>query len=198
MEARHMPGKTAVVLIDFLNDLVHPDGKLAKNGYSDYVTKYKVERAVERLLARSRSNGDLIIHVRAGFSGNYVECPEDSPLFAGAKRYGALNLGGWGCEFVDFAAPASGEVIVTKNRVSPFCGTNLDLIMRATRVRAVLLSGCSTDLAVEAAARDAHDRDYLVSVVADACVANSKDEHERSLATIGKIARIVTVDEIEG
>ena len=160
--------------------------------------KYGVQRAVNRLLAQARSNGDLVIHVRAGFSDNYVECPEDSPLFAGAKRYGALNLGSWGCEFVDFAAPASGEVIVTKNRVSPFYETNLDLIMRATKVRSVLLSGCSTDLAVEAAARDAHDRDYLVSVVAEACVANSKDEHERSLATIGKIARIVTVDEIEG
>jgi len=159
--------------------------------------KYGVQRAVNRLLAQARSNGDLVIHVRAGFSDNYVECPEDSPLFAGAKRYGALNLGSWGCEFVDFAAPASGEVIVTKNRVSPFYGTNLDLILRATKVRSVLLSGCSTDLAVEAAARDAHDRDYMVSVVADACVASSKDEHERSLATIGKIAKIVTVDEMK-
>ena len=71
------------------------------------------------------------------------------------------------------------------------------IIMRATKVESVLLSGCSTDLAVEAAARDAHDRDYTVSVGADACVAKSKDEHERSLATIGKIAPIVTVDEIE-
>ena len=97
-----MSRKTAVVLIDFLNEFVHLDGKLAKNGYSDYVMKYGVKRAVERVLAQARSSGDLVIHVRAGFSDNYVECPEDSPLFAGAKKYGALNLGGWGCEFVDF------------------------------------------------------------------------------------------------
>ena len=114
-----MSGKIAVVLIDFLNEFVHLDGKLAKNGYSDYVMKYGVKRAVERVLAQARSSGDLVIHVRAGFSDNYVECPEDSPLFAGAKKYGALNLGGWGCEFVDFAAPASGEVIVTKKPGEP-------------------------------------------------------------------------------
>jgi nicotinamidase-related amidase len=193
-----MSDRTAVVLIDFLNEFVHPDGKLAQHGYSDYVATHGVDRAVERLLAIARSNGFLVIHIRAGFSDNYVECPDDSPLFANAKKFGALNLSGWGCEFIKFAAPASDEVIVTKNRVSPFYGTNLDLILRATKVRSVLLSGCSTDLAVEAAARDAHERDYIVSVVADACVAESSDEHERSLMTIRKIARIVTVDEIEG
>jgi len=75
-----MSEKTAVVLIDFLNEFVHPDGKLAKNGYSDYVMKYGVQRAIERLLAHARSNGDLAVNVMAGFSDNYVECPEDSPL----------------------------------------------------------------------------------------------------------------------
>ena len=55
---------------------------------------------------------------------------------------------------------------------------------------------CQYDLAVQAAARDAHDRDYQVLVLEEACAAASDEEHRRSIEVLGGIARIVTLDQL--
>jgi nicotinamidase-related amidase len=48
-------------------------------------------------------------------------------------------------------------------------------------------------LAVEAAARDAHDRDFRVVIVDDACIAANDDDHIASLKTARKFADVMLV-----
>ncbi len=83
-------------------------------------------------------------------------------------------LGSWGTQVHDDLRPEPGESIVVKHRVSPFYGTNLDLLLRKRSVDTLLLAGVSTDLVVLSAAREAHDRDYRVEVLEDATAARSK------------------------
>ena len=47
----------------------------------------------------------------------------------------------------------------------------------------------STDFAVQTTAREAHDRDYQVSIVQDACAANSIEEHHNTLQLLGNFAQ---------
>jgi nicotinamidase-related amidase len=47
----------------------------------------------------------------------------------------------------------------------------------------------STAWAVQATARDAHDRDYQFVVVEDACAAASENEHKTSMELLGQIAK---------
>jgi nicotinamidase-related amidase len=57
-------------------------------------------------------------------------------------------------------------------------------------------NGCATELAVQAAVRDALDRDLTAIVVSDACATANDEDHEISLPILGKIASVCTVSEL--
>ena len=61
----------------------------------------------------------------------------------------------------------------------------------------MVVGGVSTAWAVQAAARDAHDRDYQVVVVEDLCSAATEAEHEASMEVLRRIATVVTARELE-
>lgn len=187
---------TAIVLVDFINEIVDPKGKLAGKGYAVFTDKHGTLDNVRKLLSHGREHGVLIVHVRISFSAAYSEHPPLSPLFGGAKKFGALQMGTWATEFHPKASPLPNEPVLTKHRVSAFYGTPLDVILRANGVGEVLLCGVATDLAVQAAARDAHDRDYAVTVVSDCCGAASDEDHETSLRVLAKIGSVKTLSEV--
>ncbi|RBH46009.1 cysteine hydrolase, partial [Pseudomonas sp. MWU13-2860] len=54
----------------------------------------------------------------------------------------------------------------------------------------------SSTWAVQAAARDAHDRDYQVLVLEDGCAAASEEEHQVSMRQLATIARVIRLDEL--
>jgi len=193
----NQPNSTGIVLVDFINEIVDPKGKLAGKGYATFMDKHATLDNVRKLLGHGREHGIPIIHVRVGFSASYIEHPEFSPLFGGAKKFGALQLGTWATEFHPKASPLPNEPILTKHRVSAFYGTPLDLILRANGVQKVLICGVATDLSVQAAARDAHDRDYIVTVVSDCCGAASDEDHEMSLRALEKIGAVKPLSDID-
>jgi len=191
-----MKPDTALVVIDFINEIVHPDGKLAGHGYASFIEKHKTDKKLKRLVSKARKRGWLICHVSVGFSENYHDHPANSPLLGAAKEYGALNKTEWGCKFIDYAAPAPEDVVIFKPRVSAFYNTPLSSILSSNDIKDVYIAGCATDLAVQSAARDAHDRDYNVTVVGDACAAANDVDHDTSLAFLTKIAAVKTVKDI--
>jgi nicotinamidase-related amidase len=186
----------ALLSIDWINEIADPAGKLAGKGYADFIKRHSVLDRVETAHHMVRESTGKLMHVRVGFSSGYPEHPAGSPLFGKAKEFGALALGGWGTEFVKPASPRDGEVVLVKHRVNAFHATALDAVLRNQKITHVAISGVATDLAVEAAARAAHDLDYDVFVVADCCAAACDDDHDRSLATIQKIARVISLDEL--
>lgn len=181
---------TALVLIDFVNEIVDKSGKLAGKGYTNFDEKHGSLTVASALLARARAENVAIVHVRVGFSPDYKEQPEASPLFGGAKKFGALRLGDWGTEFHAKVAPSSDEAVLVKHRVSAFYGTALEAILRTYGVRTIVFAGCATDVAVQAAVRDAHDRDFNCVVAADSCIAATDDDHEQTLRMLGKVASV--------
>ena len=181
----------ALVSIDFIRDIVDPQGKLAGKGYAAFVREHLTLDAVSTCQRKFRAAGAMVIHVRVSFSAGYVELPRLSPLFGKAEQFGALQLGSPGTEFADEIRPIGDEIVLNKHRVSAFFGTPLDSILRVHGIKTVVVVGVATDLAVQAAARDAHDRDYSVLVVSDGCAAGSLEDHERSLETLKKIAQVV-------
>ncbi|MDP2759784.1 MAG: isochorismatase family cysteine hydrolase [Sideroxyarcus sp.] len=187
---------TAVVLVDFINEIVDPKGKLAGKGYAEFDQRHGTMDRVNQLLLLARSRGFAVCHIGLRFSSDYREQPETSPLFGGAKKFGALMEGSWGAEFHLKAAPISGEACLPKHRVSAFYGTPLELLLRTYGVRRVLVAGCATDMAVQAAIRDAHDRDFLAVVVSDCCMAASDDDHNQTLRMLAKVAAVLTLDQI--
>lgn len=187
--------RSAIVLIDFINEIVHPDGKLAGKGYADFLARHGTLARVATLLAHARANDIIPIHVRIGFSPDYKEQPPASPLFGHAARLGALQLGTWATEFHPAAAPLAGEAVLVKHRVNAFVGTPLDLLLRTRGVTELAVVGCSTDVGVQTTARMAHDLDYACTVIGDCCAAPKDEDHEPTLRMLTKVARVSTLAE---
>jgi biuret amidohydrolase len=132
-----------------------------------------------------------------GFSPRYHEQPKHSPFFGKAHEFRALELEQWGTEFHPELRVAPSDFVVTKSRVNVFYNTPLESLLRAQGIERVVLLGVSTTWAVEAAARDAHDRDYRVAVVEDACAAHDEEQHRASIRHLAAIADITTTAKLE-
>jgi nicotinamidase-related amidase len=185
----------ALLLIDFINEIVAPEGIIATKGYADFDARHGTLDRVGRLLRLTRRTNQAIIHVRVGFSGDYKELPASSPLLGGARAAGALQLDTWATDFHPKAAPAESELCLTKHRVSAFYGTPLEIVLRTYGIRHLAVAGCATDVAVQTAVREAHDRDFACSVIGDCCMAANDDDHAHALRLVAKVAKVVDLAE---
>lgn len=186
--------KSILLVMDMINDLVHPDGPNAQT-YAAMCMKRDIIDNVARAIDKSRSAGVAVGYVRVGFSPGYGECPPASPIFARARRAGLFKLGTWGTEVVPALAPRDGDFDIVKHRVSPFYGTNLEPILRARQIGRLVLCGVSTNGVVQAAVREGHDRDYECVLLEDCCCGMTDEEHDYALAGLSRYSRVASAAE---
>ncbi|CAH0537700.1 isochorismatase family cysteine hydrolase [Vibrio marisflavi] len=191
-----MSNKKALIVIDFINDICHPKGKIP-SCVSHSIEQNAVANA-NKALSYAREHNWLTILVKVGFESNYHAQPKTSPIFGQAHEYGVLSLDEFGTDFLDELDVCSSDFVLVKPRISPFYGTNLEAVLRANKIDELYISGVSTTWAIEATTREAHDRDYKVTVIEDACAAANKVEHNQSIETLSTIADIIAVDDLEG
>lgn len=180
------------LMLDMQNDLVHATGP---NGKSPLGTQVRERRVVENTalaLRKARDAGIAVGFVRVGFSADYHECPKASPVFGAAPGAGLFQLGTFGTEIHPALEQRPGDLQVLKHRVSPFYSTTLEAQLRAAAITRIYCSGVSTQAVVQATVRDAHDRDYDVVLIEDACAAHSDEEHRNSVGSIARFCRAVT------
>src|SRR5262249_1267163 len=93
-------------------------------------------------------------------------------------------------------APAAGEVVVTKRRVSAFAGTDLEMVLRARDIDTLILTGIATSGVVLSTIRHAADADYRLVVVQDSCSDRDPDVHRVLMEKVfPRQAKVVTADE---
>jgi hypothetical protein len=71
----------ALVIIDFINEFLHPDGKITSQGMGAFCEKYKTIENAKKLIDAFRKNKEEIIWVHLGFHENYDNCSTLSPRF---------------------------------------------------------------------------------------------------------------------
>jgi len=182
------PAHTAVLSIDMVNDFIDPRGKTAQRAMRPLDHARAVIEPLARLLAVARVAGALVVHVQhvtlsdgASASGPWIDararatysvddiCMEDS----------------WGHEVIDELTPQPGDHRVQKYRYSGFAGTRLDATLRAQGIRTVVCAGVSTNVCVEATAREAFSHEYYVVYAEDACGSWSPELHSATLESAG-------------
>lgn len=133
-------GKTALLVIDMLNDFLDPGGSLYIGGQARGIIPF-----VARKIAEFRAPGRAVIFVCDGHAA-------DDPEF-GAFPVHAVK-GSWGAGIIPELAPAPGEVRVDKTRHSAFDHTSLDDRLKAEQVEAVHLVGVLTSICVMETVKD--------------------------------------------
>ena len=175
------PRRTALLAMDFQNEIVT---RLGQSGAE------AVQRAGE-LIAAARKGGVAVIHVVVGFRPGYPEVSPRNVAFSGITGTGRFVTGAPGADIAGPVRPADGEPVVVKHRVSAFAGTDLEMILRAKGIDALILTGLATSGVVLSTLRAAADADHRLIVVKDAC-ADADDEVHRVL-TEKVFARQATV-----
>jgi nicotinamidase-related amidase len=183
------PKTTALLLMDFQRMVV--------DSYA--VDKEALLGRVKLLAVTARNSGAMVIHVVVGFQLGYPEVSGRNPVFSSLKAGGLLATGHPTAEIHPELTPQPGDAVVTKQRVSAFTGTNLDVILRSNNIDMLLLTGILTQGVVLSTLRHASDMDYRAVVVADGC---SDRDPEVQRVLMEKIfpfqARVATVEEVIG
>jgi nicotinamidase-related amidase len=137
----------------------------------DYLTR--IRSAVEH----AHEAGVPVIYVVIGFRDGH---PEVSP---GNKSFSALATGArFTSADPDSAihpdvAPADGDIVVTKKRVSAFAGSDLEIVLRGRGIDHLVLTGIATSGVVLSTLRQAADLDYGLTVLADGCFDGDPEVH---------------------
>ncbi|RAR52889.1 nicotinamidase-related amidase [Paraburkholderia unamae] len=188
--------KTIYLVLDMQNDLIHAEGPSGKGPLGEQVRERGIIARTSLALQKARAAGALVGFVRVGFSAHYQECPPNSPVFSGAPAAGLFKLGEWGTAIHQDIEVRETDLQIVKHRVSPFYSTTLEAQLRAQGVTRIVCSGVSTQAVVQAAVRDAHDRDYEVVVLDDCCAAHSAQEHANSIDSIRRFCRVETSESV--
>lgn len=149
-----------------------------------------------RTIAAARKAGIPVIYVVIGFRPGYPEVHPDNQAFANIKR---LNVGlddPANYKVPDSIAPKPADLLVVKKRYSAFAGSGLDLILKSGQIRHLVLSGISTSGVVLSTLREASDKDYLLTVLADGCADKDDTVHQMLMEKIfPRQARLTTIDQ---
>jgi nicotinamidase-related amidase len=154
---------------------------------------------VPYLIATARDAGMMVIHVVVAFRPGHPEVSPSNPLSSALKASGMLVAGSEGVAIHRAASARGGEPIVVKHRISPFVGTDLEMLLRANGIDTLVLAGVHTSGVVLSTVRHACDLDYRWVVVSDCCADPDAEVHAMLLdIVIAKQAAVVTTAELAG
>jgi ureidoacrylate peracid hydrolase len=171
--------ETALVVVDMQNGFCSAGGYLDKVGY-DISGARQVIDAMADLLPVVRDAGMKVVFLQSGFDPDYkVVAGPSAPVWHKSEAillmrskpelHGSLiTEGTWDYQIVDELRPQKQDIVVLKSRYGGFSGTNLDQILRANRVRNLVLTGIATNVCVETTLREAYGLEYFPLLLEDA------------------------------
>ncbi|MCX8134150.1 MAG: cysteine hydrolase [Roseococcus sp.] len=185
----------ALLLCDLQNDFLHPEGAYGRAGCTAPAIAALPDR-LRPLAERMRAAGGWIVSTHftlvPGKGGEPFVSPHLRQLRPFLAR-GDFAPGSWGQALVEALAPA--DLSVEKIAYSAFYETRLDWVLRRAGIRRLLVAGIVTNGGIASTVRDAHVREYELTVLEDGCAAFSETLHREAIAGLRPVARIATVAE---
>jgi ureidoacrylate peracid hydrolase len=188
--------RAALVLVDLQNAFCSPGGSLARRGYRIAGLDAAVAGCMQ-LRDWSLRRGIPAVLTRLVYRADYA----DAGLLVGdqpaIRDLGAYANGSEDSALIAELALSESDCVVDKRRYDPFVGTDFESSLRKLGVAELLVAGLLTNVCVESTVRSAYDRDFRVTVAADATASYDRALHRASLATLERhFARVRTVAEL--
>lgn len=169
---RLSPERTAVLVVDMLNDFCVDGGAMVLPGSERL---YGPQNAVIKAV---RDSGGAVVFI----ADTHRRGMRREREFL--KREEHCIEGTWGVGIVDALDKQPTDIEVTKRRYSGFFNTDLDLTLRDMEVDTVIVIGVVTNICVRSTVHDAFFRGYRVVVPEDCVAATGPREQESTLYDI--------------
>jgi nicotinamidase-related amidase len=150
---------------------------------------------ISTAITAARAASIPVIYVAVGFRPGYPEISPRNKSFSAIKQQSSLSATMTTTEIHPAIAPQPTDIVVTKRRVSAFSGSDLEVLLRAQDISHLVLCGIATSGVVLSTLREAADKDYQLTVLADCCV-DSDEEVQRVLLSkvFPRQAEVVTAE----
>ena len=196
-DADFRKAETAVLVVDMQRIWLEPDAGPfhPEHGPDHYFYRQTASTTIpnaQRILKAARSNGVEVIHTiiqsltedgRDRSLDHKLTPIHVPPSLATGRPVSALE-------------PVGDEIVLPKTSSGVFNSTNIDYVLKNLGIRCLIVVGVMTDQCVDMAVRDAADRSYLVTCVADACAASSQERHQAALRAFGGYCWIANTDTV--
>jgi nicotinamidase-related amidase len=135
--------------------------------------------AISAAIAAAREASIPVIYVVVGFRKNFPEISTENKSFNAIKA-GGTSMAGFEEPIIIHApvAPRPGEIVITKRRISAFTGSDLEVVLRALKIRHLVLTGFATSGVVLSTLREAADKDFHLTVLSDGCGDADSEVHQ--------------------
>ncbi len=186
---------TALLIVDLQNDFLHPDGAYARGGQ----IATEIVALPDRVLPVAeaiRARGGWVVSTQFTLVPGKDGEPFISPHLKKLRPFlgnGDFAPGSWGNSLVDALQPA--DIEVEKVAYSAFFMTRMEWVLRKAGIEALYICGIVTNGGVASTLRDAHIRDFRITLLSDGCAAFKRETHEASVADLGTVCRIATCAE---
>ena len=184
---------TALLLVDLQNDFIHADGAYARAGQGN-ASIAALPGRLKPLVERVRGAGGLVIATLFTLVPGRGGEPIISPHLKALRPFlakGDFAPASWGQQLVDELSPA--DFTVEKLAYSAFYMTRLEWILRKTAIEHIYVGGIVTNGGVASTVRDAHVREFELTVLEDGCAAFSADIHRAAIEGLRPVAAISTI-----
>lgn len=151
-------------------------------------------KRVNRAIAAARGASIPVIYVRVAFRPGYPEISPNNKSFSVIKQQQSSMMPS--TEIHPAIAPQQADIVITKNRVSAFTGSDLEVVLRSQGISHLVLCGIATSGVVLSTLREAADKDYELTVLSDCCLDGDEEVHHVLLSKIfPRQADVVTSEE---
>ena len=164
------PGRTALVVVDMLNDFCEPGGAMV------LAEADRLYAPIARLVEAVHASGGKLI-----WACDRHDTLDDAEF---RKRTPHCLADTWGAEIVDALPTHPDDFMLPKRRFSAFFDTVLEQWLQQHDRDQVIICGVVTNICVRSTAHDAFFRDLDVFVPRDACAATSEREQQSTLYDI--------------
>jgi ureidoacrylate peracid hydrolase len=166
------PDRSAVIVVDMINEFCKPGGRMVLPGYEKLVTPQLT------IISSARMVGAPIIWVHDSHRRNMRRDRE------WLKRTPHSTEDTWATEIIEDLGAREVDIHVIKRRYSAFFQTDLDLTLKDMQVDQLIIFGVVTNICVRSTVHDAFFNGYEVVVPSDCCAATGPREQESSLYDI--------------
>lgn len=166
------PKRSAILVIDMLNDFCKPGGKMVLPGYEKLIPQQRL------LINAAREVGVPVFWI---LHSHDSRLRRDRELL---KRGPSCILGTWGGQIIDDLEPREEDFHIYKHRYSGFYETALDLYLKDMQCDQLIMFGVVTNICVRSTAHDAFFRGYEVVVPEDCSAATGPREQASTLYDI--------------
>ena len=184
--------ETALLLVDMQNDFLHPQGAYSRGGAAAPALS-ALAKALKQVADTARDAGAWVVATQFTLVPGRNAEPFISPHLKRLRPFlkkGDFAPGSFGHALLDELSPA--DFHVEKIAYSAFYMSRLEWVLRRAGIAHLAVGGIVTNGGVASTVRDAHVRDFEVTVLEDGCAAFDQSVHDDNIAALRGVAEIAS------